>query len=64
MHSIRRQFLIYFISLLSFCIGAISTKNIPMAGLLFYAPVGLLLLLNWDDKKYQERHPESQEEEL
>ena len=55
----RRQFLMYLLSILSFCAGAIFTKNIVASGLIVFAPIGLLILLNWDDAKYQKRHPEN-----
>lgn len=57
MNQIRRQFLMYLVSILSFCGGAIFTKNISAAGLVVFVPVGLIILLNWDEAKYQERHP-------
>lgn len=54
--SFRKLFLIYLISILSFMAGVIFTKNMVAAGLIVFAPIGLLILLNWDDAKYQERH--------
>ena len=54
--SFRKIFLIYLISILSFMAGVIFTKNMVAAGLIVFAPIGLLILLNWDDAKYQERH--------
>lgn len=57
MNPIRRQFLLYLVSIVSFCGGAIFTRNITAAGLVVFVPVGLIILLNWDEKKYQERHP-------
>lgn len=53
--TIKNQFKAYLLSMISFCIGAISTKNITASGILIFVPIGVLLLLNWDDAKYLER---------
>ena len=53
--TIRKQFQIYLISILSFCAGAIFTKDIVSAGLAVFVPIGTIILLNWDDREYQKR---------
>ena len=59
--TIKNQFKAYLLSMISFCIGAISTKNIVVAGILLFVPIGVLLLLNWDDAKYLERQKKTSE---
>lgn len=59
MNQIKQQFRTYLLSLLYFCIGAISTKSIFGAGICMFVPLGLNILFDWDDAKYKERHPEN-----
>lgn len=58
--TIKNQFKAYVLSMISFCVGAISTKDIVVAGILLFVPIGVLLLLNWDDTEYKKRHPQEQ----
>lgn len=61
--TIKNQFKAYVLSIISFCVGAISTKNITASAILIFVPIGVLLLMNWDDAKYQKRHPREQADE-
>lgn len=53
--TIRKQFQMYLISILSFMAGAIFTKTAVGSALVIFVPVGLLILMNWDDREYQKR---------
>lgn len=55
MNRFRRQFLMYLVSILSFMAGVLFAKTPVASALVIFAPVGLLILLNWDDAKYLER---------
>ena len=58
--TIKNQFKAYILSMISFCVGAISTKNITASAILIFVPIGVLLLMNWDDDQYKKRHPREQ----
>lgn len=60
MNPIKQRFRTYLLSLLFFCIGAISTKSILGAGIFLFVPFGLMILFDWDDQKYLERHSRKQ----